>query len=143
MSARTMLAALVLVSLLALGGCTANTGSGGSTTPPPQSTPDTNTLSPRLGMMPGLYDQADGGAVAVGTLEYVDLEGGFWAITQGALAEGNTEGIVAVVSNGEELAATLEPLKGKQVRAEGTRFEGVSVRMAGPEVVVTSIAEAD
>ncbi|MDF1542380.1 MAG: hypothetical protein RQ731_03600 [Anaerosomatales bacterium] len=91
-----------------------------------------------LRLAPGLYDLADGSVQAIGTLEWVDLEGGFWALTDGTSA-GDEGGNVAVIANGDELQATLEPLEGLQVSVIGERFDGASIRMAGPEIVAETV----
>lgn len=85
----------------------------------------------------GLYDQEDGTVLALGTLEWIDLEGGFYALTGSPEGDGN----IAVIANAEEFTDELEALVGKTVQVAGTRFEGASVRMAGPEIVITSVEE--
>lgn len=101
------------------------------------------TDSPAAGMRlaPGLYDLADGTVQVLGTLEHRDLEGGFWVITGGTESEGNVGTQLAVIANGADFAEELKALEGKQVNAVGTRFEGVSIRMAGPEIEITEIDE--
>lgn len=94
-----------------------------------------------IGLAPGLYDLEDGTAQAIGTLEWVDLEGGFWALTGGTAAEGDEGTTVAVIANGDELQDTLAPLEGRQVSIIGERFEGASIRMAGPEIVAETVEE--
>lgn len=85
----------------------------------------------------GWYDQADGTVLALGTLEWVELEGGFYALTGSPEGEGN----VAVIANADEFADELEALAGKTVQITGTRFDGASIRMAGPEIVIETIEE--
>ena len=46
---------------------------------------------------------------------------------------------MAVIANGDEFEQQLESLKGQQVRVIGTRFDGVSIRMAGPEIVAEKV----
>lgn len=87
----------------------------------------------------GIYDQEDGTVIALGVLEWVDLEGGFYALTGAPESEGG--GNIAVINNADEFANELEALLGKTVQVTGTRFDGVSIRMAGPEIVVDSIEE--
>lgn len=87
----------------------------------------------------GLYDQADGSVMVLGTLEWVDQEGGFYAVT-GAPGDNGT---IAVVANADEFASELEEFTGSTVFITGTRLEGASVRMAGPEVVIESIVQID
>jgi hypothetical protein len=88
---------------------------------------------------PGLYDQTDGTVVAVGVLEHSDLEGGFWAIYRPAEPSSAPTQTVAVIANGAALESTLAPLAGRLVSAKGTRVDGASTRMAGPEIDVTEI----
>lgn len=94
-----------------------------------------------LRLAPGLYDQDDGTVMAIGTLEYRDLEGGFWAIVDYTAAAGEAGTVAAVIANGPEFADQLEPLEGAQVTVLGTRLEGASIRMAGPEIEMTSVEE--
>lgn len=92
-------------------------------------------------LAPGLYDIDGGKAQAVGTLEWKDLEGGFWAIVGGTESEGNLGTVVAVIANGADFADQLEGLEGRTVMATGTRLDGASIRMAGPEVEIDSVEE--
>ncbi len=85
----------------------------------------------------GLYDQGDGTVIALGTLEWVDLEGGFYALTGSPEGEGN----IVVIANAGEFADQLEALTGSDVIVTGTVVEGVSIRMAGPEVAIDSIGD--
>lgn len=85
----------------------------------------------------GLYDQADGTVLAIGTLEWIELEGGFYAVTGAVDGGGN----VAVIANADEFADELEALLGKTVEVIGVRYDGASIRMAGPEVVIDTIRE--
>lgn len=78
---------------------------------------------------------------ALGRLARIDLEGGFWAIVEGAGEQQGTR-IVAVITNPDAWERELAVLEGSVVIAVGRRFEGMSIRMAGPEIVVESIAEA-
>ena len=92
---------------------------------------------------PGLTQLADGSAQAIGTLEYRDLEGGMWVILAATQAAGGAAKTVAVIANAGDLGSTLQTLKGTQVIARGTKLDGVSIRMAGPEFNVTSITKAE
>lgn len=85
----------------------------------------------------GLYDLPDGTVQAVGTLRYLNLEGGIWAIT----ANIDSDDALAVIANANDLENFLKKLKGKTVMAKGMRFDGASIRMAGPEIEVSDIAE--
>ena len=67
-------------------------------------------------MAPGLYDLEDGTVVAVGTVEYRDLEGGFWAVIGGTQAEGDAGTVVAVIANGDEYAEQFRRNAGPLVR---------------------------
>jgi hypothetical protein len=95
-----------------------------------------------LRLAPGLYDLEDGRVQAVGTLEWVDLEGGFWAVTDGTAA-GDEGGNVAVIANGDELDDELSALDGRTVSVIGERFDGASIRMAGPEIIAETVEEID
>jgi len=113
--------------------------------PPASEPPSQSPGDPAAGtkLAPGLYDMPDGSVQAIGTLDYVDLEGGFWAVLDGTVAEGDEGSIAAVIVNADEFATETEQLKGLAVIVEGTRLEGASVRMAGPEIEATSITAAD
>lgn len=88
-----------------------------------------------------MYDMEGGTVQAIGTLEYRDIEGGVWAIIGGTQADGNLGEAVAVIANAEEFSGQLKALGGKTVIAIGTRAGGMSIRMAGPEIVLKSISE--
>ena len=131
-----LLAVLLVVSLA---GCGSPDDGDADISPEPPVSDDGAAGGTQLA--PGLYDLADGTVQAVGTLEWRDLEGGFWVITGGTEAEGTTGETVAVIANGADLESTLAPLKGLTVLATGRRFEGASIRMAGPEIIVETIEE--
>lgn len=134
MTARLLVILLALALGLVAVGC-----SRGPAVQPPQripAPPETSETS-----TPAEPD-ADEVVRIVGVLEYRDLEGGLWAIT-GPAREGAAEApVLAVVANAQDFASELEDLKGLRVIAEGTKAEGASIRMAGPEYVLTSIAGA-
>lgn len=119
---------LVGTILLALAACTA----GGNDSPTDGTGSDGST---RLAF--GLHEQEDGTVVALGVLEWVDLEGGFYALT-GAPEGGGT---IAVIANPDDFRDELEALVGGAVEVHGTVVEGASIRMAGPEVEIDRIAE--
>jgi hypothetical protein len=143
MTTRIASALLVLVLAGALGACSP---AAPKPAVAPGSTPTSSGQSPvdsaGTSLAPGLYDLADGSAQALGTLEYRDLEGGIWIIVGGAEATGDAGKTVAVIANASDLGTKLDALKGSQVLATGKRLEGVSVRMAGPEITVTTIEKA-
>lgn len=143
---RTRIALLLLTVLLAFAavGCATR----GETGTPAVSDPGTTTPEPGaaggsagMRLANGLYDLEDGTVQAIGTLTYVNLEGGFWAVTGAPAAEGGEDAVIAVIANGAELQDALEPLAGKTVTVLGTRLEGASTRMAGPEIEATSVEE--
>lgn len=123
---------LIMVLALAVGACAAEpTADNNDVTPP------ADGAAGGLRLANGLYDQEDGTVIALGTLEWIDLEGGFYALTGSPEGDGD----IAVIANADEFASELEALVGKTVQVTGTRFEGASIRMAGPEIVITSIEE--
>jgi len=89
--------------------------------------------------LPGIREQADGSVVAVGTLEWVDLEGGFWAVTADPVGDAASTATIAVIANGADFEPVLRPLAGRTVSVSGRRFGGVSIRMAGPEIEMVSV----
>ncbi|PKQ38331.1 MAG: hypothetical protein CVT59_03665 [Actinobacteria bacterium HGW-Actinobacteria-1] len=137
---KTRILAVLVIGILAIAliGCAAKTEPAADQGSTPPVTGDAAAGS-RLAF--GLHDLEDGTVQAVGTLEYRDLEGGFWAIVGGTEADGNAGTVVAVIANPEEFTSQLETLSGKTVTATGKRFEGASIRMAGPEITITSIQE--
>jgi hypothetical protein len=138
-------ALLVLVVVIAalpaaLTGC----GAGAADEPPAPSASSTPGGAEAGGtkMAPGLFDLEDGTVMAVGTAEYRDLEGGFWAIIGGTEAEGDVGKVVAVIANGNDFETQFKELEGLSVIVTGTRLEGASIRMAGPEIAATSVVAA-
>ncbi len=49
---------------------------------------------------------------------------------------------MAVVANGSDYAQQFTELEGLSVIVTGTRLEGASTRMAGPEITATSVVAA-
>ena len=142
MRSRWVVVIALIASVAVLGACT----SGPSADIP--SSPDATQAPPAAGgsaagsqLAVGLHETADGKVVAIGKLEWRDLEGGFWVVTGGTEAEGNLGETVAVIANGDSLKSQLEPLKGKQVSVVGKRLDGASIRMAGPEVEAEKVEE--
>lgn len=134
-------AAMVLVLALTLAGCASPARTpattGGST--PETLAPAGEAAGSRLAA--GLYDQPDGTVIALGTLEWRDVEGGFWAVIGGSEANGDAGSVVAVVANVKRDDPGYTKLAGRTVQLTGTRVTGVSSRAAGPEVNVTAITE--
>lgn len=128
--------ALILVIALALTACAKSPEEPDVVTPPADGGAASGSR-----LAPGLYDIEGGKIQAVGTLEWKDLEGGFWAIVGGTESEGNLGTVVAVIANGADFADQLEGLEGRTVMATGTRLDGASIRMAGPEIEIDNISE--
>ena len=125
---------------VAVTGCGAD-GADEPPAPSASSTPD-GALVGGTKMAPGLYDLEDGTILAVGTVEYRDLEGGFWAVIGGTESEGDVGKVVAVVANGDEFAQQFKELDGLSAIVKGTRLDGASTRMAGPEITATTVVAA-
>jgi hypothetical protein len=133
-TATVIVPVLALVIALAVAGCAGTE----TTTTAPQPALDGPSTGTRVA--PGLYDLADGTSEAVGTLQWVDLEGGFWAVIGGTEATGDVGTTVAVIANaGKDDPAYVE-LDGAVVRVVGAKVTGASVRMAGPEIEAQSIS---
>lgn len=140
MRSRSTLAIISIVIVMALAGCAAEQAAEPTPPEPSVETPtDPAAGGTRLAF--GLYDLEDGTVQGVGTLEYVELEGGFWALVGGTAAEGTEGETVAVIANSKEFEDRLKPLSGKTVMITGKRLDGASVRMAGPEVEITDVQE--
>ena len=136
--ATLILAAALAAAVAAAGLAACSSGAGDAASPAPSAsaspTPDGGSAGPAGGtrMAPGLYDLEDGTVVAVGTVEYRDLEGGFWAVIGGTEAEGDAGKVVAVLTNGDEYAAQFRENAGLSFEIHGERAGEVSIRMAGP-----------
>ena len=129
---------VAVASLLAL----SIAGCGAQPTPEPEPQPPTaENPAAGLRLAAGLYEQADGTAIAIGTLEYVDLEGGFWAVIGGTEADGNAGEVAAVIANGADFETELAPLAGMTVSVTGKKLDGASIRMSGPEIEMTAVEE--
>lgn len=96
---------------------------------------DAGAMQPQRGLMEVEGDRVN----AVGELEWIDLEGGFWAVTQGQAAQDEAADVIAVIANWQEYEDQLEPLEGQLVIVTGTRLDGASIRMAGPEIEMESV----
>lgn len=129
--------AVALLAAFAMVGCAA-TDSTTTTPPPAPDGPPTLTM-----LAPGLYDLSDGTVEAVGTLEWADLEKGFWTISGGTKATGDVGKTVAVIVNAAKDDPQYVTLAGAAVRVLGSRTTGGSASMAGLEIEATSISEAD
>ncbi|MDO8964016.1 MAG: hypothetical protein Q7W30_05910 [Coriobacteriia bacterium] len=133
------LVALTLAAAIALTGCASP-----ATPTPEKPAAREETAAPAgdaagMRLAAGLYDQTDGTVLAIGTLEWRDIEGGFWAVIGGSQAGGDAGTVAAVIANAKKDDGAYTALAGKTVEVRGTRIEGASVRMAGPEVNATSI----
>ena len=143
---RTRLAALVVFAGLiatlpvSLAGCGA--GAQDATPAPSASSAPGGSAAGSTKMAPGLLDLEDGTVQAVGTVEYRDLEDGFWAVIGGTEAEGDVGKVVAVIANGDDYARQLKELQRLSVIVFGTRLDGASTRMAGPEITATCVVAA-
>lgn len=145
MKARIFSAVGLIVLSLALVACSQPAQRTPDATPPDQGITDGEPTpgdgAAGLRLAPGYYELEDGTAQALGTLEYRDLEGGLWAVIDDTQQEGGEGKIAAVINNPDEFTEKLEKYKGKQVLVTGTPFDGASIRMAGPEIVVDEIEE--
>jgi hypothetical protein len=128
---KALAAACVLVAavacLFAVAGCTS-----GPAPVPPVSTP--------TGV--GSYSaRADGSVEATGYVVREDLEGGFWALQDIAPTPSSVvqPKILAVLLPGSVDEKGIAALVGSYVRVGGRLAGDVSVRMAGPEVLVDAI----
>ncbi len=137
MATRILAVALAASLALVLVGCAPPDG-------PPTEVPNGNADVPddAARLAPGLYELEGDTMQAIGMLAWVDLEGGFWAVVDPA-AEVDEAANIAVIANGDELHDVLAPLEGRAVSIVGERFDGVSIRMAGPEIVAEVIEPID
>lgn len=93
---------------------------------------------------PGLQRPASGPAVAYGWVMRQEIEGGFWALIDRppASSDPGQPKVVVVLLPGVVPEADIARLEGSYARATGTVSDGVSVRMAGPEMKVDAISGA-
>jgi len=124
MFTRIALSALALALAFALVACAAD-----------EPAPPTDDPAAGLRLAEGLYDLEGGMVQAIGTLAYVDIEGGFWAVV------GGDDATIAVIQNADEFTDAIPALDGRTVSVVGERFDGASIRMAGPEIIAQSIEE--
>jgi len=81
-----------------------------------------------------------GSAEVVGYLSRSDLEGGFWAVYSSPTTSSVVPPkILAVLLPGSVDEGGIAALDGRYVWAAGRVSEGVSIRMAGPEILVDGI----
>lgn len=132
-------AAVLLITVAACGGASPSPGTSSPVmqTPPAGSAPAAGSK-----LAPGLYDLEGGAVQAVGTVEYRDLEGGFWVVIGGTEAEGDAGKSVAVIANGADYAELFSQHPGLTFVIDGTRLDGASTRMAGPEITATRVTLA-
>ena len=141
-------AAVLLTALVAAGVTACGGGAGGEASPAPTASPPASSggvpIGPEAGtkMAPGLYELENGSVVAVGTVEYRDLESGFWAVIGGTEAEGDAGKIVAVITNGDDFAPLFRDNEGLSFEVYGHRAGEASIRMAGPEITARRVVLA-
>lgn len=91
----------------------------------------------------GIYKMTGGRVQVLGQLLRREEEGGFWTIVL-ARPEESRIGTTVVIANADSVEADLNAMDGSFVSAVGSIREGsVSVRMAGPELEVDTIAVVD
>lgn len=141
LAAATVLMAAVALTAAACGG-TSSPDAAGSPTPAGDVSQPASGAAGGTKLAPGLYDLDDGTVQAVGTVEYRDLEGGFWAVVGGTQAEGNEGEVVAVITNGDAFADEFRANEGLSFVIDGERAGEASIRMAGPEITATGVTLA-
>lgn len=136
MRTRIVLAALMIVLAVTAVGCgrSQSPTTGLEPEPVPAESPATGSR-----LASGVYELADGTSQAIGTLEYRDLEGGFWAVVGGTAAEGNEGTVLVVIANADAFLDEIKALDGTTVSVNGTILEGASIHQAGPEIEATAI----
>lgn len=131
----TRIPLLAFVCIVTLGAAIITAGCTPEPDPPPAVVPGT----PPTLEAPGIYPVADDRVRAVGVLDWVDLEGGFWAIVGVAESDEAPSTVIVVIADPDSLDADLDELRGRYVEVSGELLDGVSIRMAGPEISAESI----
>jgi hypothetical protein len=137
MSRRPLLCAVLAITLLTTGACSAapEAGTTGGAPRPPGSA-KTGSLKPGITTLGGQR------VVARGWVAYVDLESGFWAVMSARPQPTESSympEVVAVLLPGAVTEEQIKKMRGTFVGAEGVLQQGTSIRMAGPEVVVDGL----
>ena len=124
-----MVVALVGVTVAGLAGCARDQA------------PSIVTESSRPAVVdpPGLYDGPRDTSRAVGVLDFIELEGGFWAVTGVASTDAAESTVIAAIANADEVESRLVALRGRYVEVTGVIADDASIRMAGPEIVADEI----
>ena len=140
LATRFVVVAVIAALPVALASC--DTGATDGAPASSASTSLTHEPSGGMKIAPGLYDLDSGTVQAVGTVEYRDLEGGSWAVIGGSESAHDAGKVVAVIANGADFARQFEQHPGLSMIVTGTRLEGASTRMAGPEIAATRVVAA-
>ncbi len=134
---------LIAGLVLGLVGCSSPERPSLDETPPAGDPASGTTPAPPSGSTPGITQLEGDRITAEGWLAYIDLEGGFYAIQDGPPSDTPEVTVdvatVIVIANSVDFSAELEQLTGSYVIATGTLLDGVSIRMAGPEMMLESI----
>lgn len=142
MNPKRSVALLALLSVVALAAALVLVGCGQTPSDPATGTyPTGQAPEPSQSLAPpGIYEVEGGKTQALGTLDYRDIEGGFWAVVDTPVAEDAAKAdVVAVIPNADKLGVDLESMKGSYVSAIGKKLDGASIRMAGPEIEAETI----
>lgn len=135
--ARIIAAVAVVLTAVAACGCAVSGGTSADAESP-SSGSATRTVSP------GINEWADGTVEASGYVLWEDLEGGFWTIKDGPATVAGTKQpkIVAVLLPGSASEQLISSFNGAYAVVGGRVQGGASIRMAGPEIMVDTIAPA-
>lgn len=131
---RSAVAALLLVPLAA----------SACATGPSADVPGEPSQTASRTLAPGITEWAQGTVEAAGWVAWVDVEGGFWALEDAPRTSSSVDRpkIVAVLLPSAATEKAIEGLEGRYAVATGALQGGASIRMAGPELVVDTIALA-
>ncbi len=136
---RATLVILAVLGALGAGAC------GAAVSSSPVSSPGatlTHSAGPTGAMpvKPHLQTLPGGRAQASGWLRYIDLEGGFWALTADAPGvQANVPHVVAVLLPHRVGEAAIASRDGLYLVVRGRLSTGVSIRGSGPEILVDGI----
>lgn len=91
----------------------------------------------------GLYSVGNGRVQAVGTLIWIDADGGYWTVSGTSGADGEPSNGIAEIVDATPFQERLEAANGKTVSVVGLELEKPSKRVEGPKLQIQSVDVVD